>query len=741
VVAAHDDVFIVGPPDAVIDSAVLLRKEALGIGLHTVDSKTKIWCQGCPALEARARKRLDFWKSRRVAALAELEAPRSSTDPRTSDLQRASQLVPPTPEFSSGVMVFSVPVGDDSFVRDRLQEQTDEIVTFMRSTLAATVGTTPEQKHIRADRGTQEAWIMLFYSASRKFEYWLTLCHPSQTAEFAAQLDLEALQLAAAAFGTAPFTAPDGAKDCQDFINNRLHLPMRNGGMGLRSLTVDTPLLYLGGLEQALPAIGLGDKRPTGAIRPQLAQWVGSVRTLRSEDPYSTFLLSGLRTAAEMEAARQAFAGRIDAFRTLPDGSEIPAGEFKTPAGEVVEATWAVKTPSRFLAGAKGTLKRQLSEELYEHTVARMHYDIVHRLPGDYRHKLPLMAWFAIAGSACLSLAVGWLRSAPTTRHMLTNSQMSGALSVFLGTQQSLCLPRVGERIYAGERGRAQVLDDTGQMPLGMALPEGASFKGRHDAILTELGRIARFSGISFTQEVYGEFARQFRPRDKEAYFERRRLEAVAGGRDPDRVPSQTHGLVPDARIGKAHGDALSGLVELKTMSPNLAHYETIPFLRKPFEMRAGEVEKDYMRKLREIEGVDGPAAQYLISQGGVTPMVVGQFNEVNPMIDAFLQDCAASRISPGMQREIVKQQYPGAYSVVINMLRMDLSVVLAKGLPDRLAAVMQFVGEGGETAFDQHRRRRIAESTFRVVQGDLWQLTAHNGGVAKSLARPIPRG
>jgi len=323
---------------------------------------------------------------------------------------------------------------------------------------------------------------------------------------------------------------------------------------------------------------------------------------------------------------------------------------------------------------------------------------------------------------------------------MLTDVQMRGAVSVYLGTRQELCTPHVGEEVHGGARGKRFVVDDAGQAVLSLPLPEAASFKPRHDAILEALAAAARWSGVSFTKECYGEFYHRFRPEDRERYLAKRVADLLAAGKHPDLAKERTQVLVPDGHIGESAHGALQGFVELKTLSPGITWYEHSKFGSKPVESRAAVVERDYFKELVAVEGSDGPAARYLRSQGGVKPMVVGQFGEVSPAVDTFLRDCAAARVAPGLSREMAAKLFPSAYSAAVGVLRVKLAVVIARGLPNRLKAACVFAGPAGKEAA---RRRGQREADRRAKEAecvDFHRLVCENAGVAAGLQRPIPR-
>ena len=104
-----------------------------------------------------------------------------------------------------------------------------------------------------------------------------------------------------------------------------------------------------------------------------------------------------------------------------------------------------------------------------------------------------------------------------------------------------------------------------------------------------------------------------------------------------------------------------------------------------------------------------------------------------------FLRDCAAARVCDGVEREMAWKLFPAAYSAAIGVLRVKLSVIMARGLPNRLRAACRFVGPAGKeaarrgSAQEADRRARLAECL------DFHRLVCGNAGVAAGLQRPIP--
>ena len=113
----------------------------------------------------------------------------------------------------------------------------------------------------------QAIWTVLRSSTLMKLDYHLSLCYPSDMAEAAAEMDQLLYTMLEGATGLAIPRVEQGrgveccpqvpvtrqqSRSYQDWI---IRLPVRLGGMGMRSMVDASLAAFIGSVEQALPPL------------------------------------------------------------------------------------------------------------------------------------------------------------------------------------------------------------------------------------------------------------------------------------------------------------------------------------------------------------------------------------------------------------------------------------------------------------------------------------------------------
>ena len=125
-------------------------------------------------------------------------------------------------------------------------------------------------------------WTVLRSSLSQQFDYWGSLCYPSNTQAVVGELDNILWRVLENVAGqTVPRKEEDQGADhilevpvvglnrltFQEWVTR---LPVRMGGMGLRSLSDMCLISYIGAVEQTVPTFAV-----EGGLRQQLGQAFG----------------------------------------------------------------------------------------------------------------------------------------------------------------------------------------------------------------------------------------------------------------------------------------------------------------------------------------------------------------------------------------------------------------------------------------------------------------------------------
>ena len=160
--------------------------------------------------------------------------------------------------FLPGFMCVGAPLGSDEYVAHMMRQKVGEL----REEVEATVELLAEEK--------QALWTCLRASLSHKLEYWLGLLYPSQAEEAAREVDKLHREVVEKVVGShlphqpGLLTCPccitvEGLEvnipglEGHTYQSLTLQLPLKLGGMGLRSQLFVSPLAYYGAIEQSLP--------------------------------------------------------------------------------------------------------------------------------------------------------------------------------------------------------------------------------------------------------------------------------------------------------------------------------------------------------------------------------------------------------------------------------------------------------------------------------------------------------
>ena len=237
--AGNDDAYLLGPPEAVFPALEeYSRKIRERCGLSLQRQKTEVFCWG-------------------------------DLPPQTpADMRRAGIRV--GEEFAPGLEVYGIGVGSDEYVQEYLGKKVKEI------------GEVVLRSCDLLEPDLQAKWTLLSSSVSQKLSYHLALQYPTDIAAAAERLDSILWGMLEEATGLHIPRAEEGlGVECvvappvrgleeQSFQAHLVRLPVRLGGLGLRSLVDTSPAAFLGSVEMTLPHFG-GGKRVVPA--PGASPW------------------------------------------------------------------------------------------------------------------------------------------------------------------------------------------------------------------------------------------------------------------------------------------------------------------------------------------------------------------------------------------------------------------------------------------------------------------------------------
>ena len=278
----------------------------------------------------------------------------------------------------------------------------------------------------------QALWAVLRLSLQQQFGYWLSLVHPTQVAAAADRVDTI---LRGVLEEVAGFTIPQGGghsytcamgpevgwlegRSVQQITSS---LPIKSGGLGLRSQLDLSPAAWVGALEQALPYFS-GEK----GVCPPLSELSGEEEgDLQRWQP---LLESGLRTGEEL---RQAWATLQQRAQQMSDYLEV-------------ELTGAleVSVEGAGMGSTTGATRMAVTSQLEDLTLATFNK---HLKGYRFRKARPVSL-----NQQKDKMTTAWLLALPTPQGSISTPIFREGLAMVLALPSPACMDRVGQRIGGG---------------------------------------------------------------------------------------------------------------------------------------------------------------------------------------------------------------------------------------------------------------------------------------------------
>jgi hypothetical protein len=448
-------------------------------------------------------------------------------------------------------------------------------------------------------------WSILKCSLAQILEWHLSLCYPSDISAAAAELDSALWDMLEHA---TKLHIPKGEEglgvECtlqvpgiaflqgRSFQNILIRQPVKQGGLGLRSMEETSLAAFVGGVEMALPHF-TGDE----GICVLLADQVGRVQGLNR---WETFLEAGSQTASEFSRAWSSL--------------QQEAQECSTFLGKQLEGELAASTESAGLDRTNGSTKSLIVQqrEGLRHEVLTLAL----QRHGD-RLARPVTVFQNFD-----KLSGAWLLALPGPDTGLSAKVFTEAMAAHL------CLPSpavvtggwVGKNTVRG----GAVIDQFGYAVMCCKHLPGDTWRHRHDTGKLAIVYECLNAGLVHDCEVYGLFEDLI-----PAHAVTQRGDSLEWGR-------ARQGLVPDFKIRLPTPEGLTDhLAELKFIGAGVSWFSR-GVRGKGTDRRAAGLPLLYKRALERLDtshhhtpaGQTGPLVRRLQSYGKLEGLVVGPWGE-----------------------------------------------------------------------------------------------------------------
>jgi len=590
---------------------------------------------------------------------------------------------PEDPTSPDGLAVCNIPLGSDEFIYSYLASKASKTCRAI-SNIA---------ELLTADNN--EAWCAIYYSSQHKLQYWLRGCAPRHMRDHAATVDL--------AIDAAVERATELHLEGDDITRQRLRLPGRHSGGGVRSMVELAPMAFAGSINGALPRM-LDRQRAAGPSVPgfcpglESALGAGSFDDAAEQPRYRAFLDSGLPTAYALS----------DAWEEMQEvlGTDYDDDEKTAPLRVPVEAASGTQ---RDLTTAVEVARRGDFERAID------------SLPVDDRRRT---AFHANAGC---KLSRVWIAGIPDgiyegapARHFV-----EGVASYF-GTASPCASPIVGETIFDKDGRNRGYVNKYGDALASLSLI-GAGWIRHHDAIKDALCNSMTELGIDASTEVFGLFSPLIPPGPRRAPLD-------AGGAIARRT---RQGLVPDLAMQLApdlgvdpDAPTRKQLGEVKVIHHCPSRYranDNAPgVFGKAVARRAGLIPEEYQKSMRKVDtefgataaGDMGPCLRQLLAFGAIAAFAFGGAGEASPDLERWISAVASTSASR-MRRLIGARTNIQARGCIAWRLRRRVGWAAFNAGASLKIDRCEFVGPGGHEA--AQRRAAAARSATGVRQG-MWQ-------------------
>ena len=463
-----------------------------------------------------------------------------------------------------------------------------------------------------------------------------------------------------------------------------MRLPVRRGGLGLRSCLDTSPAAFVGSVEMSLPHFG-GE----GGICQLLEPVLGGLHRREDEGRWAPLLASGCRTGRELSAAWQLL--QAEAQEAAAYLGEELTGALAAPVAGLGEGCRTGHTRALVVEQREKLRASVLSKALQEHR--------------DQSAR-PVFAFHQFD-----KLSQAWILALPTAATHLSSPVFRSAMATKLCLDSPECADKIGQPV--GQEGR--VVDRFGDNVMCARLPFD-TWRHRHDDCKVAIVERAHHAHVECDAEIFGEFRHLIPAGALQEGGELGNARA-RNGKVPDlryRLPLPP-ALDADHPHRRAQGHPPRLLAELKVISAGPTWYPRGSG-EKAVDRRARLLGGEYRRALakldRQFHGTApnqaGPLQrrlEELVGEAGLQGLVVGRWGEGSRDLHNLVQGLAEARALHLARLNGVPTS-AGTLAGIIGSYRRILSCTFVRSQESCLLSRMGHLDAGAQEAA---ARRRLA--------------------------------
>ena len=642
--AIMDDNYTIGNPEHIFESMQLLKEDLAKVGLELQPSKSKCYIS--------EENRNEEW-----------DRLRGDTPNET--------MVDDEGITHYGLSICNIPMGSKGYVKTYLDKKKSRIIQgFDLVSEALDPGRYPHPEIPTR----QMQWILTFACLQFQGDYWLRHIDPRLTDLFAKGIDEGIYQLVEKAIGIRIASFSDIARE-------RMRLPLRNKGCGLREAADRAYAQFMGAVAQCIPQlIDRIDKE--GNIIPGrlniecVIEYLGEGSfNCPVKNPWEHMLQRDDQPQGVASAIRETWSQLTKTFQDIRIQTQTDQERSYLLTQEVEQAGF------HHDGTQPSSVTRAITKEIETARGKQLRKKIVETLPKDDFERQAYLN--------CGRMSYVFLHSPPDHIGYMENETLRMGFARYLGQPCPVMAPMVGR--FFGNAG--QKLDKYGRNLAAANLP-GQGFRTLHNAIQDMMVSIMKVAGI----QSHTEAANFLNGKIGEPYISN----YINHITEHTNQRSAQHAIIPDIhaynypserqRINDSGASTTDeAFFEIKTMTPCRSRYGHANTDTTAAERRAKAICVNYHKRFKKLDEVfvsDGSnpfeTAQGRFLTGQVIPLVVGAFGDVNEALEKVLKQVAkaAAATTDGLTISplINTDRKGGAFRIMHQQFRRAIGCATVRG-------------------------------------------------------------
>ena len=495
-----------------------------------------------------------------------------------------------------GIMTAGLPLGDEQFVNEKLRAKADKVCESINTLTNAL-------RPVSA----QSLYAMLMFCCLPQLTYEMRTLHPNMIGPHLEKVDTK-LKWAA---GIATGVDLDKVK----FAMERLRLPKRMYGGGIRKLAEIAPAAFVAGFCDTLPCLVNSPER-VGLMHDDAVEVLGPGFHARRRDRFAFLLQTTRSKVGEILYNLWTALQR----KVAPEGMDAPVdGPLAVEAAQM-----GLDMDGGLLTKVQAAITQELDKARFERLDRRL--KSIRRTSQLWTFKRQWLSMNRYSTQFVGSIPMDW---AP--ERTLNNEHFTTAWEMYLNAPHSIVADMVakGTKIK-GKKGQAKQLDEFGHL-LTSTAGKGLT-NARHDSMKWLLDEFLRAADVPHDTEALNVFAGQT---------------GEGGG---------GQGLIPDFILYEMRGPQGRCLADVKCISVCATRYAAARFSQnkraEAVATRARMVHGDYIRKAKHADKTYnntlpnqvGPIEAKLQTFPQTQGLVFGAYGEVSEEVERLLRLCSEKR-------------------------------------------------------------------------------------------------